>query len=149
VIEVRRFTPLLAAVGIVILLQQLLDVAQLLPTIDFATTAGRVRQLLALEARSPGLLVADALLLWALLVAGLSSFRRAAGVVHLLVGLGLLALIPLFLHDAGNLVEGMAGGEATAFRVAVARTLGVLLGLGASGLWAGRFLLVPRLETSA
>ena len=148
-IEARRFIPLLAAVGIVILLQQALDVAQLLPSIDFATTAGRVRQLLALEARSPGFLVADSLLLWALLVAGLGSLRRAAGVLHVLVGLGLLALIPLFLRDAGNLVEGMAGGEATAFRVAVARTLGVLLALGASGLWAGRFLLVPTRETSA
>ena len=146
-IEARRFTPLLALVGIVILTQQALDVAQLLPSTDFATPAGRFRQLLALEARSPGFLVADALLLWAMLAAGLVSLRRAAGAVHLLVGLGLLGLIPLFLGDAGSLVEGMAGGEATAFRIAVARTLVVLLVLGGAGLWAGRSLLVPERET--
>lgn len=146
-IEARRFTPLLAAVGIVILLQQGLDVAQLLPSTDFATPAGRVRQLFALEARSPGFLVADFLLLWALLAAGLFPLRRAAAVTHLLVGLGLLALIPIFLGDAGRLIEGMAGGEATAFRVAVARTFSVLAALGTAGLLAGRFLLVERPRT--
>jgi putative effector of murein hydrolase LrgA (UPF0299 family) len=146
-IEARRFTPLLAAAGIVILLQQGLDVAQLLPSTDFATPAGRVRQLLALEARSPGLLVADFLLLWALLAAGLFRLRRVAAVTHLLVGLGLLALVPIFLGDAGHLIEGMAGGEATAFRIAVARTLGVLVALGSAGLLAGRFLLVGRART--
>ena len=148
-IAARRFTPLLAAAGIVILLQQGLDVAQLLPSTDFVTSAGRVRQLLALEARSPGFLVADFLLLWALWAAGHFPLRRAAAVTHLLVGLGLLALIPIFLGDAGHLIEGMAGGEATGFRIAVARTLGVLLALGTVGLLGGRFLLAERPRTLA
>jgi len=141
-IEARRFVPLLGLVGMVVFAQQALDVAQLLPSTDFATAAGRARQLLALEARSPGFLVADALVLWAMLTSGVVFLRRAAGVAHLLVGLGLLGLIPLFLGDAGHLVNGMAGGEAMGFRIAVARTLGVLLALGSAGLLAGRFLLV-------
>ncbi len=148
-IEARRFTPLLAAVGVVIFTQQALDVVQLLPATDFATAAGRVHQLLALEARSPGFLVADLLLLWAMVALGLGSLRRFAGMVHLLVGLGLLVLIPVFLRDAGTLMEGMAGGDAAGFRVAVARTLMVLVALGGAGLWAGRYLIVREPPTSA
>jgi hypothetical protein len=146
--EPRRFLPLLAATGALILLHQLLDLMTLLPASDLATPAGRVRQLLAMGARSPGLLVADLLLIWAAVRwGGGGNLRKLAG-VHLVVGVVLLALLPFFLLDAGRVAASFGGMESVAFRVVTARTL-LLLGLsGAGSLVAGRTLLslgqVPR-----
>ena len=139
-IDARRFLPLMGAAGAVVLLHQLADLAQLLPATDFATPAGRVRQLLAVEARSPGLLCADILIIWALTLRGLREGLRVAGVVHLIVALLLLVLLPVFLLDAGSLAGGFAGSEAAAFRVVVGRTLLLLALLGLGGLLAARSL---------
>ena len=136
----RRWLPLLAAVGAVVLLQQVADVAVLLPATDLATPAGRVRQLLAVEARSPGLVAADLLLLSGL-VLGRGSLRlRVAGTVHLAGGVLLLLLFPVFLRDAGSLAGGFGGSEASAFQWVAARTLLMLAGFGVVGLAAGRAL---------
>ena len=138
--EARRFLPLLAAVGAVVLLHQAADLALLLPATDFATPAGRVRQLLAVEARSPGLLAADILILWALVQLGSPRGLRVAGALHLLAGALLLVLFPVFLLDAGRLAGGFAGSEASAFRVVAGRTLFMLALLGLGGLLTGRSL---------
>ena len=145
-IDSRRFIPLLAAAGLVILAQQFVDVAQLLPSTDFATPAGRVRQLLALESRTPGLLTADLLMLWALIAARGTWLLRTAAGLHGLLGFGCLFLMPLFLADAGSLARGLSGSESAAFRVVVGRTLVVLTLLGVAGLIAGRALLTLRRE---
>jgi hypothetical protein len=136
----KPFIPLLMVVGGVILLQQAVDLALLLPGVDFATPAGRVRQLLAVESRSPGLLAADLLLLWGSILGGKRQVLLGAGALHLTVGALLLALLPLFLVDAGSLAHGFGSGEATAFKVVVARTLLVLAFLGLAGLLGGRAL---------
>ena len=138
--EARPWLPLLAAVGAVVLLQQVADVAVLLPATDLATPAGRVRQLLAVEARSPGLVAADLLLLSGM-VLGRSALRlRVAGAVHLAGAVVLLVLFPVFLFDAGSLAAGFGGSEASAFQWVVARTLLMLAGFGLVGLGAGRAL---------
>ena len=138
--EPRRFLRLLAAAGAVILLHQAADLALLLPATDFATPAGRVRQLLAVEARSPGLLAADILILWALIRLDRSRGLRVAAGLHLIVGALLLALFPVFLLDAGRLAAGFGGSEASAFRVVAGRTLFMLALLGLGGLLTGRSL---------
>ena len=148
-IESRRFIPLLGVVGLLIVAQQAFDIAQLLPSTDLATPVGRVRQLVALESRTPGLLTGDVLVLWALIAAGSRMLLRSAGGLHLLVGVLVLVLAPVFLRDAGSVVGGLSGNEAAAFRVVVARTLAVLALLGAAGLVAGRYLVVLPGETSS
>ncbi len=139
-IESRPFVPVLAAVGGVILLHQAVDLAMLLPGTDFAIPAGRVHQLLAVEARSPGLVSADLLILWAMTARRSGQALRVAGTLHLAVGALLLVLLPVFLLDAGSLASEFGGAEATAFRVVVTRTLLMLAILGLGGLLAGRAL---------
>lgn len=140
-IETRRFTPLLTAVALVVLFHQVTDLAWMLPGVDFTTPAGRARQAIALEARSPGLLAADLMLIWAL-AAGRSQrpLRWVAG-AHFAAGVALLLLCPLFLNDAGQLASGFGGAQSVAFRVVVARTLVMFLLLGVGALLAARALL--------
>ena len=139
-IEPRRFLPLLAATAALILLHQVLDVATLLPGSDLATPAGRVRQLLALSARSPGLLVADLLLIWAAIGWGAAAGLRKLAVAHLVLGVVLLVLLPFFLLDAGRVAASFGGAESVAFRVITARTLLVLSLFGVGSLVASRTL---------
>lgn len=139
--ELRRFLPLALAVAGFILLHQLLDVAGVLPGSDLETPAGRVRQLLATEARSPAVLTADVLLLWALLGLGWARPVRLLGFLHLAVGVVLLIVAPLFLVDAGRVATGFSGAEASAFRVVMARALFMLVLLGIGALLAGRELV--------
>jgi len=146
VIDSRRFIPLLTAVGLVIFAQQAADILQFVPSNDLATPAGRIRQLLALESRTPGLLTADLLLLWALIASRGAELLRAAAGVHGVIGLLLLALLPMLPGDAASIAGGLSGGESAAFRVAVGRTLFVLVLLGIAGLLAGRVLLALRRE---
>jgi hypothetical protein len=138
--EPRRFLPLLAATAALILLHQVLDLATLLPGSDLGTPAGRVRQLLALAARSPGLLVADLLLIWAAIGWGATGGLRKLAVAHLVLGVVLLVLLPFFLLDAGRVAGTFGGAESVAFRVITARTLLVLSLFGAGSLVASRTL---------
>jgi len=140
VIDGRRFTPILIGVAAVILIHQVADLATLLPGTDFATPAGRVRQLLAVEARSPGVLTADLLLIWALLRGGYRRGLRLTRTLHFGLGVLLLALVPWFLLDAGQVAGAFAGTESRAFRIVVSRTLLMLSLLGVGALLAGRAL---------
>jgi len=140
-IESRRFLPLLAASGALILLHQALDLVTLLPGSDLATPSGRVRQVLAFGGRSSAILVADFLLIWATLALGARGRLRTLAGVHFVIGGLLVVLLPLFLLDAGRVAGGFRGGESVAFRVLAGRTLLVLGVLGAGALVVGRTLL--------
>jgi len=146
--ETRRFAPLLAAAALVVLIHQAADLATLLPAADFATPAGRVGQLLAAEARTPAVLVGDLLLIWARLAGGFPTVLRVVAGLHLSAGALLLLLWPWFLLDAGKLAGGFAGPEALAFRVAIARTLLLLLLAGIGALLASRVLFLAAREVA-
>jgi putative effector of murein hydrolase LrgA (UPF0299 family) len=139
-IEPGRFLPLLLSAVAIILLNQAADLALLLPGTDFATPTGRVRQLLALEAKSPAIVTADLLLLWALLAGKWRRALRLTRAVHYLVGALLLALVPWFLSDAGRVAGNFGGIESLAFRIVVGRTLLMLLLLGIAALLVGKAL---------
>lgn len=147
-IETRRFPPLLAAAALVILIHQAADLATLLPTTDFGTPAGRAGQLLAAQARTPAILSADLLLVWALLAGGFPRALRIVAALHLSAGVLLLVLLPWFLLDAGQLAGGFAGSESLAFRIVVARTLLLLFLAGIGALIASRVLFSSARETS-
>ena len=138
--ERRDFVRLLGAAALFILLHQLEDLAVLVPATDFATAAGRVRQLVAIEARSPALLTADFLLIWAAFRGNSRRLLGTLGFQHLALGPTLLVLLPVLLLDAGELSSGLAGTEWRAFRVVVARTLVVLAVSGIASFLAGRVL---------
>jgi hypothetical protein len=137
------FLPLAIAAAGFILLQQGFDLAGVLPGSDLGTPAGRIRQLIAMEAKTPALIAADALALWALFRLGARTSLRWAGFVHLAAGAIALLLVPVFLVDAGRVASGFAGPEAFAFRLVVVRTLAVGTLLGAALVLAGRELTGP------
>lgn len=139
-IDARRFVPLLTGVAAVILIHQAADIGMLLPGTDFATPTGRVRLLLAVEAKSPGILTADLLLIWAWFAGGHHRALRLTRTLHLMLGALLLVFVPWFLVDAGRVAGVFAGTESLAFRIVVARTLLMLSLLGIGALLAGRAL---------
>jgi hypothetical protein len=149
VIETRRFPPLLAAAALVILIHQAADLTTLLPAADLATPAGRVSQLLVAQARTPAILIADVLLIWAVLASGFSGAVRVVAVLQLSFGVLLLLLLPWFLLDAAKLARGFAGPGSLAFRVFAARTLLVLFIAGIGSLVASRALFLAVREVAA
>jgi len=136
----RRFLPLLAAAAGGILLHQAVDLLNFLPGSDLATPAGRTRQLLATVARSPALLTADALLIWALLSGGWLRAMRHLGAAHYVLGALSLLALPLFLSDAGRVAPSLSGSDVGAFRLVTVRTLVLLPLLGLGSLLAARAL---------
>src|SRR5262249_36760411 len=138
----RRFLPLLAATAGFVLLHQTVDLSVLIPSVDLVTPAGRVRWFLALEARSPGALVGDFLLLVSFILWGARPLCRAAGLLHLILGPLLLGLAAWFLADASPLATGMGGNELLAFQVVVVRALLMFALAGVGAILAGRTLLV-------
>jgi hypothetical protein len=136
----RRFIPVLLGAAAAILIHQLIDITSLLPGVDFSTSFGRVRQLLAIEARSPGILTADLLLVWAVVAGGHRRALRLTLTLHLVFGALLLLVVPWFLVDAGRVSGVFEGTESLAFRIVVARTLFMLALLGFGALLTGRAL---------
>lgn len=140
--ELKRFFPILAAVAVLILIQQAADLSSGLPAIDFATPSGRMRQLMATAARSPAALTADFLLILAILGGGWNGWLRPLGIMHVAIaGLCFLAL-PFFLADAGRVASTFSGPQVTSYRLLVIRTLVLLPTLGIIGILVGRSLLV-------
>ena len=135
--ERNRLIPLLLAAAAVILLQQAIDFVALLPGSDLAVPAGRLRQLLALESHSFAAIAADLLLIWCLLLLERKRALRGLGTAHWVVAVLLVLSGPLFLRDAATLAAGFAGAAQSAFRVVVARMLGILMALGLLAAWAG------------
>lgn len=134
----RRFLLILAAAGLLLLVHQLADLAPILSETDLATPAGRVRLVTILEGRASPFLLADVFLVWAALALSRGGAVRVFGALHLMLGVMMVVATPFFVLDAGRLAGSISGAEVVQYRVIVARTLGVLAGLGGSALVAGR-----------
>lgn len=147
--EARRFFPLLLAVGCVVLVLQGVDLLAVLAGSDLGVPGGRVRQLLAVESRSPGALTADLLVIWSLLGQGKWGALRVLGALHWVLGALLLLAVPLFLSDAGSMATGFAGAPLSAFRVVVVRTLGMLGLLSLLAILVGRALRLAARESES
>ena len=138
---IRRFLPLVAAAAVVIGMHQLFDLWQGFAGTDLSMPAGRVRELIALEAKSSALIVADALLVASAIAWDSPRWIRRLGLAQIPIALFLLLASPLFLGDSGSVASSFAGPELSAFRVVVARTLINYLGVGVGLLLAARSLL--------
>jgi hypothetical protein len=137
----RRFLPILALVGAVIVTHQGLDLLSVSQGADLATPTGRLGLVAILWTRGPVLLAADVLLL---LAASLSAWSRCLmllGIVHLLAGAAALAEAPFFLTDAAHLAGTIAVPELPSFRITVFRILAALVVLGAGAVVAGASLI--------
>lgn len=140
----RRFLPILAAGGALILMHQGLDLLAVTGEADVATPTGRLGLVAVLWTRGPALLAADVCLM---LAAVLASWKRAlAGLamLHLLLGAAALAEAPFFVLDAGRMAGSIAGPELTSFRLTVVRLLTALLTVGAGATVVGITLLAPQ-----
>jgi hypothetical protein len=133
----RPFLLILAAAGLLLLVQQLADLAPILSDTDLATPSGRVRLVTILAGRSSPFLLADVFLVWAALALSRGGAVRVFGALHLMLGVLMVVATPFFLLDAGHLAGAISGAEVAAYRVIVVRTLGVLAVLGLSALVAG------------
>jgi hypothetical protein len=134
----RPFLLILAAVGLLVLVHQLADLAPILSETDLATPSGRVRLVTILEGRASPFLLADVFLVWTSLTLSRGGAVRVFGALHLILGVLMVVATPFFLLDAGRMAGAISGTEIAAYRVIVARSLGVLVVLGASALVAGR-----------
>jgi hypothetical protein len=134
----RAFLSILAAAGLLLLVQQLADLAPILSETDLATPSGRVRMVTILAGRASPILLADVFLVWSALALSQGVAIRVFGALHLMLGALMVVAAPFFLRDAGRLANAISGDEVAAYRVIVARTLGMLTVLGASALLAGR-----------
>jgi len=141
VTEARRFLPLLGALGLVILVHQIVDLWPIIAGTDFATPAGRLRLFTTVSPRVASFLTADVLLAWAAISLGRPGAVRALAWSHLLFGALLWLAVPFFLTDAGRMAAAIAGPDLRGYRVLVSRVLGVLLLSGVGGLLTGRRLL--------
>lgn len=136
----RRFFSILAAAGLLLLVLQLVDLAPMLTEADLATPAGRVRVVTLLQGRAFPILLADVSLVWTSVALSRGGAVRVIGALHLMLGTLMVLVAPFFLVDAGRLAGAIPGGQVSAFRIIVARTLVVLGVLGGCALAAGRLI---------
>ena len=130
----RRFLPILAAAGAIILLHQGLDLVSVADAADLATPTARMGLVAVLSTRIPTLLAADACLIVAAVLAPWARFLAVLALVHLVVGLAALAEAPFFLADAGHMVDRISAPELTSYRISVARMLVILVAAGLSAI---------------
>ena len=139
-ISERRFLPIVAAVGALVLVQQAADLDIVLAGTDLIMPAGRMRFLTTIGTRGAALLTADVLLIWATVALAYRRGLQLLGAVHLALGGVALIAAPVFLVDAGRLVAAIGGREIVTYRVLVVRTVLLLVLWGIAGLLAGRLL---------
>jgi len=113
----RRFLPILALGGAVILLHQGLDLFSVIGEADAATPTGRLGLVAVLWTRGPVLLAADVLLVMAAVLSSRSPALVGLGIAHLLLGMAALAEAPYFLVDAASMAGSIAIPELTSFRI--------------------------------
>jgi hypothetical protein len=140
VISERRFLPIVAAVGALVLVQQAADLNIVLAGTDLIMPAGRMRLLTTIGTRGAALVTADILLVWATVALVYRPGLQVLGALHLALGGVALIAAPLFLLDAGRLVVTIGGREIVTYRVLVVRTVLLLVSWGIAGLLAGRLL---------
>ncbi|MGQ0702595.1 MAG: hypothetical protein ACT4PM_05630 [Gemmatimonadales bacterium] len=139
-IEPRRLALLMAALGGFLVLHRVLDLWAT-PGLDLATAPGRARVLSAILSRPAAPLVADLLLVGAVVIAGRARSQRALGGVHVAGGILLILAIPVFWFASVHLAESIGSRQFASFRLLVIRGLILLAGLAALALAAGRVLL--------
>jgi hypothetical protein len=137
----RRFLPILAAAGVLVLLHQLSDAATALRGADLHTPGGRLQIVGMIGTRAVALMTADVLLIWSALALSHGPALRILAMVHLVLGGLALVAVPFFVIDAGALANTVGGRALPTYRVFVARILGFLLAGGVAGLIAGRQLV--------
>ncbi|HEU5219794.1 MAG TPA: hypothetical protein VFU23_14135 [Gemmatimonadales bacterium] len=128
----RRFLPLLATAGAIILVHQGLDLFSLARGADLSTAPGRLGLLAAVSSRGPAFLAADV----CFMVAAVISGRALPGLAtaHLVLGVTALGMSPVFIRDAGVMAGNITLDELTSFRITVVRILAGLciIGVGAT-----------------
>lgn len=137
----RRYLPLVAFAGAIVIVHQLTDLAAGSIGVDLSTPAGRFRFLAAIMGRSAGFVSGDVLLLWAAFGLGYRPGIRLLSLLHLVAGLAMLLWIPRYMSDTGHLASTVGGQELQLYRAIVVRTLLLSLGLGTASLLAARSLL--------
>ena len=137
----RRFVPILAAAGAVMLLHQVADLAAAIGGADPATPTGRLGLVAVIWTRGPALLAADLILVGAALRAPWTRLLAGLAVAHVLLGIGAVATAPFFLRDAGHMAGSISVAELTSFRITVLRILAALIILGAGAVIVGLSLV--------
>ena len=126
----RRFLPILAAVGLIILVHQALDLVSLTEGADLGTPTGRLGVVAILWTRGPALLTGDLFLILAALLAPWARALAMLAAVHLVAGVAALVEAPFFLADAGQMAGDIALPGLASFRITVIRILAALIVLG-------------------
>jgi len=99
-----------------------------------------VRVVTLLQGRAFPILLADVSLVWTTVALSRGGAVRVIGALHLMLGALMVVVAPFFLVDAGRLAGAIPGGQVSAFRIIVARTLVVLGVLGGCAVVAGRLI---------
>ena len=133
----RRFLPILALAGTIILVHQGLDLGSVTDGADLATPTGRLGLVAMLWSRGPALLTADVFLVLAAMLSSWTRLLAVMAIVHLLLGVAALSETPFFLADAGHLADSIGLPELTSFRITVVRILAALIFVGAGAVVAG------------
>lgn len=139
-IEPRRFLPLLAGTGALIILHQTFELFSALAGVDPATPSGRVRLLTMLWFRSSPFALADIFLIAAAIGLQRSRALTSLARIHLAVGALCLVAVPVLLVSAGQVAPPVGGGGMGMFRVATARALIGLTLAGGTAILAARAL---------
>lgn len=133
----RRFLPILAVVGVIIVAHQGLDIRSVTLGADLATPTGRMGLVAVLWTRGAVLLTADAFLILAAVLASWRRLEMGLAVVHLVAGAAALLEAPFFLVDAGRMVDTIGLPQVVSFRITVLRLLVALVVLGLGAVAAG------------
>ena len=133
----RRFLPILAFGGAVIMLHQGLDLFSIIGEAEAATPTGRLGLVAILWTRGPMLLAADVLLVLAAVFSSRTPALVGLGIAHLLLGAAALVEAPYFLVDAASMAGSIGTPELTSFRITVLRILAALTVLGVGAIVAG------------
>jgi hypothetical protein len=145
--SVRDMLPLLAVAAVIVLLHQGLDVFTHAAGADLGSASGRGGLVAALWSRAPALISADVFLVAAAQHLSWKPALRALSLLHILAGAAALAVLPVFLSDAGGIASQVTVAELTPFRISVARMLIGFLALGIGSVVVG-LGLAARLPTS-
>ena len=133
----RRFLPILALGGAVIMLHQGLDLFSVIGEADAATPTGRLGLVAILWTRGPVLRGADVLLVIAAVLSARTLALVGLGIAHLLLGAAALVEAPYFLVDAASMAGSIAIPGLSSFRITVLRILAALTVIGVGATVAG------------
>jgi hypothetical protein len=145
----RRFLPILAAVGVVVLLHRLSDASAALRGSDLHTPGGRLQLAGMIGTRAVAFITADVLVIWPVVALSHRGALRILAVLHIAVGGLALVALPFFVADAGALASTVGGRALFTYRFFVTRILGFLLAGGVVGLYAGAQLSAIGRQLSA